>query len=195
MSDETWIDPRRIAAVVYDDGVAVDSLLSVFAADLIAQGARLGGVIQLPRSEPECGPHAPRQLRDLETGEAIPLCRTFAAQGGKSCALDSASLQRAAGRIAGASQRGADLLFLSRFGRQEAAGRGFSEALAVAMQRGRPVLTAVRRGLADNWLSAAGGVGTLLDARLWVLKDWWSGLGARPSGRVEGVCLKPDKLS
>jgi len=187
MSDETWIDPRRIAAVVYDDGVAVDSLLAVFAADLVGQGARLGGVIQLPRSEPGCGPRALRQLRDLETGEAIPLCRTLVGASGKSCALDPASIQLAAQRIGAASRRGADLVFLSRFGRQEAAGRGFSEALSMAAQRGRPVLTAVRRGLADNFLSAAGGIGTLLDARLWVLKDWWNELGVRPLGRVASV--------
>ncbi|HEY0466827.1 MAG TPA: DUF2478 domain-containing protein, partial [Polyangiaceae bacterium] len=143
--------------------------------------------IQLPRSEPGCGPRALRQLRDLETGEAIPLCRALAGQGGKSCALDPTSIQRAAQRISAATQRGADLVFLSRFGRQEAAGRGFSEALALAVQRRRPVLTAVRRGLADNWLSAAGGMGTLLDARLWVLKDWWNELGVRPAERVASV--------
>ena len=182
---ETWIDPRRIAAVVYDEGVAVDSLLAVFAADLVAHGARLGGVIPLPRSEPGCGPRALRQLRDLETGEAIPLCRT--AHGGKGCALDPASIPRAAQRIRAATNRGVDLVFLSRFGRQEAAGRGFSEALTLAVQRGGPVLTAVRRGLADNWLSAVGGIGTLLDARLWVLKDWCNELAIPPLGRVASV--------
>ena len=55
MSDEPWIDPRNIAAIVYDDGVAVDSLLSVFAADLVAAGTRIGGVIHVPRSEPGSG--------------------------------------------------------------------------------------------------------------------------------------------
>ena len=64
MSDEIWIDPRNIAAVVYDDGVAVDSLLSVFAADLAAAGIRIGGVIHVPRSEPGCGPQALMQMRD-----------------------------------------------------------------------------------------------------------------------------------
>ena len=187
MSDETWIDPRRIAAVVYDDGVAVDSLLSVFAADLVAHGARIGGVIQLPRTEPGCGPRALRQLRDLETGETIPLCKRLATSGGKSCALDSGSIQQAAVRVGAATTHGADLVFVSRFGRQEAAGRGFSDAFALAVQRGGPVLTAVRRGLADNWLSAVGGIGTLLDARLWVLKDWWSELDARARGRVASV--------
>jgi molybdate transport system ATP-binding protein len=187
MSDETWIDPRRIAAVVYDDGVAVDSLLSVFAADLVAHGARLGGIIQLPRSEPGCGPNALRQLRDLETGELVPLCRAVVRQAGKSCALDPESIQRAAQRIRTATLGGADILFLSRFGRLEAAGRGFSEALCLAVQRGGPVLTAVRRGLTDNWLSATGGIGTLLDARLWVLRDWWNELGVCPLGRVARV--------
>ena len=186
MSDETWIDPRRIAAVVYDDGVAVDSLLGVFAADLVAQGARLGGVIHVPRSEPGCGPHALMKLRDLETNDVIPLCRALAGDG-KGCALDPSGLERAAQRIRVASEQRADLVFLSRFGRQEAAGRGYSEALSSAVRHGGPILTAVRRGLADNWLAAAGGIGTLLDARLWVLKDWWNDIGVRSAARVASV--------
>ena len=181
MSDETWIDPRRIAAVVYDDGVAVDSLLAVFAADLVAEGARLGGVIHMPRLEPGCGPKALMQLRDLETGNAIPLCQAGGASG-KGCAVDPAGIRHAAHCIRAASEANADLVFLSRFGRQEAAGYGYSDALSFAVQRGGPVLTAVRRGLADNWMSACGGIATVLEARLWVLKDWWRELRVRPRG-------------
>jgi molybdate transport system ATP-binding protein len=183
MSDETWIDPRRFAAVVYDDGVAVDSLLAVFAADLVAAGARLGGVLHMPPLVPGCGPQALMQLRDLETGDVISLCQARGASG-KGCALDPAGIGHAARRIHAASEASADLVFLSRFGRQEAAGEGFSDALSFAVQRGGPVLTAVRRGLADNWLSACGGIGTLLEARLWVLKDWWRELRVRPRVRT-----------
>ena len=181
MSDEPWIDPRTIAAIVYDDGVAVDSLLSVFAADLVAAGTRIGGVIHVPRSEPGCGPRALMKLMDLATGERIALCRET---GQNHCALDPAGLEQAAKRVLAAGQDDTELVFLSRFGRQEAAGRGYTDALGQAVRSGRPVLTAVRRGLVDNWLSAAGGVGTLLEARLWVLKDWWQEVHRRASATV-----------
>ena len=181
MSDEPWIDPRNIAAIVYDDGVAVDSLLSVFAADLVAAGTRIGGVIHVPRSEPGCGPKSLMKLTDLATGELIALCRTISVQ---QCALDPAGLELAAERVRTAGQDDAELVFLSRFGRQETAGRGYTDALGQAVRSGRPVLTAVRRGLVDNWLSAAGGVGTLLEARLWVLKDWWQEVHRRASATV-----------
>jgi Protein of unknown function (DUF2478) len=41
----SWVDPRRLAAVVYDDGVAVDRLLETFASELGARGVSLGGVL------------------------------------------------------------------------------------------------------------------------------------------------------
>jgi hypothetical protein len=41
---------------------------------------------------------------------------------------------------------------------------------------------AVPRGLTSSWLSCTDGIGTLLDARLWVLRDWWSGLGIKDLG-------------
>ena len=181
MSDEPWIDPRNIAAIVYDDGVAVDSLLSVFAAELSATGVRVGGVIHVPRTEPGCGPSAPLQLRDVATGEQIPLCREAGAQ---RCALDPAGLELAAERVREAGEAAAELVFLSRFGRQEAAGRGYSSALSEAVRSGRPVLMAVRRGMVDNWFAATGGLGTLLDARLWVLKNWWQELQGRGSPAI-----------
>jgi molybdate transport system ATP-binding protein len=186
MSDETWIDPRRMAAVVYDDGVAIDLLLAVFAADLVAAGAQLGGVLHVPRLGPGCGPQALMQLRDLETGDIITLCQAEG-MSGNGCTLDPAGIGHAARRIRAASEGDVDLVLLSRFGRQEAAGQGYSDALSLAVQKRRPVLTAVRRGLADNWLAACGGIGTVLEARLWVMKGWWRELGVPLRGSAAAL--------
>ncbi len=51
--------------------------------------------------------------------------------------------------------------------------------VAAAASSGRPTLTAVRRGMVDNWLSFTDGIGTLLEARLWVLENWWSELARK----------------
>jgi truncated hemoglobin YjbI len=172
MNNETWVDPRKLGAVVYDVGVAVDELLLTFARDLAARGERVGGVIKIPPGGPGCGPRTPMRLYDVATGEAFPLCQDLGRHA-EDCSLDPAMFRHAAVRIRAATEMAADLVFLSRFGKEEARGRGFREELAYAVQQGRAFLTAVPRGLVESFLSFTDGVGTLLDARLWVLEDWW----------------------
>ncbi len=173
MSDEESRDPRKSAAIVYDDGVAVDELLLVFARDLVDLGVRIGGVLQLPRRAEGCGPDAPMRVCDIATGEEMAICTRV---GADECALDFALLRGAAERVRAATDSGVELILVSRFGRAEMRGAGFSAALVHAARRGRPVLTAVRRGHADRWIASNGGTATLLDARLWVLKNWWAEL-------------------
>ena len=48
--------------------------------------------------------------------------------------------------------------------------------LGFAIGEGRTVLTAVKRSLLPAWRSFTGGQGTLLDHRLWVVRDWWGDL-------------------
>jgi molybdate transport system ATP-binding protein len=177
MSDDFSLDPRKFAAVVYDDGVAVDDLLLVFARDLGSEGVRVGGVVQVPRRAPGCGPEAPLQLRDLATDEVFPICQDLGG-GPADCCLDPTKLRQAAERIRSAIEL-SDLVFVSRFGKEEARGKGFRDELARAALCGMPVLTAVHRGRVDNWLAFTDGVGTLLDARLWVLKDWWNEIATK----------------
>lgn len=171
-------DGMNLAAVVYDDGVAIDSLLTEFARELAAQGVRIGGVVQVPRDGPGCGPDAPMLLQDVATGEIISICQRLG-PGAQSCRLDPRGLAEAAMRIRRAAEDSVDLLFVSKFGKQEASGQGFRNELALSALSGSPVLTGVRRGLVDNWLSFTGGLGTLLNARLWVLRDWWKEVAAR----------------
>jgi Protein of unknown function (DUF2478) len=175
-TSSTWHDPRKRAAVVYDDGVAVASLLRVFAAELEEAGIALGGVLEGTPDGPGCGPGAAPEVSDALTGETIALCRQDSR--GRSCSPDAVAAAAVGRRMTLAWSRGAELVFLTRFGRREAAGQGFYEEHKVAGDGDSAVLTAVPRGLADRWLAAHGGTGTLLDARLWVLRQWWRGLRA-----------------
>lgn len=165
-------NPGRLAAIVYDDGVAVDALLTTFARELRDAGVVIAGIVQMPPDGPGCGPGAPMRLQDVATGDVIPICQDLGS-GAKSCRLDPAGLADAAYRIRAAAERETDLLFVSKFGKQEVNGQGFRAELAYAATEGRTVVTAVKRGLVHNWLDFTGGVGTLLDHRLWVLRDWW----------------------
>jgi len=169
-----------MAAVVYDDCVSIDALLLEFASELKQAGVRLGGVVQLPHDAEVCGPSALMRVQDLDSGDVIQICQNLG-PGSQSCSLDSSALAAASVLIHRAIDEEKELIFISRFGRQEAGGRGFRAELGYAFANRRPVLTAVRRGLVDNWFYFTGGVGTVLDCRLWVLRNWWSEVAKRPS--------------
>ena len=157
---------------------------SPFARDLATDGVRVGGLVLLPRSEPGCGPQTPMQLHDVATGECFSPCENLGPNAAE-CRLDPVMLQRAAKRVHAAKEAAAELIFVPRFGREEARGEGFRDELARAISYNRRVLMAVPRGMTDNWLAFNDGIGTLLDARLWVLKDWWSELRSGEIGRGE----------
>ncbi len=169
------LDPNRLAAIVYDDGVAVDALMSTFARELVEAGVAARGIVQVPPDEGGCGPRAPMRLQVVETGEIIPICQDLG-PGAGSCCLDTSALAGAASRLRRDALQPSDILFFSKFGKQEANGGGFRAELAFAASEGRTVLTAVKRGLVHKWLEFTGGQGTLLDHRLWVVRNWWSDL-------------------
>jgi molybdate transport system ATP-binding protein len=171
--DALTLDPNRFAAIVYDHGVKVDALMSSFARELLEAGVDARGIVQLPPDADGCGSGALMKLRDVATGDIIPLCQNLG-PGAASCALDSSALAGAAQRLRVEASRPSDILFFSKFGKQEAGGAGMRAELAYAISEGRTVLTAVKRSLLPAWRSFTGGQGTLLEHRLWVVRDWWA---------------------
>ncbi|MDR3374475.1 MAG: DUF2478 domain-containing protein [Ancalomicrobiaceae bacterium] len=162
----------EIAALVYDDGVSVDDLLGYFAGELKDSGCRIGGVVQLP---PEDHSKKSDKLRvyDLMSGDTFPVKQQLG-PGSDACSLDTRALAEASMRIRRAVDLGVDLVFISKFGKQEAAGSGFRDEFAYAVAAGVPVITSVRRQLVPEWLTFTGGIGTLLACRLKVVREWWT---------------------
>lgn len=173
--DAQPLNPHRFAAIVYEDGATVDGLMTRFAAELLAEGVDARGIVQLPPDAEGCGPGALMKLRDIASGEIIPLCQNLG-PGAGACALDSYALAGAAHRLRAAASEPSDIVFFSKFGKQEAAGSGMRAELAFAISEGRTALTAVKRTLLPAWRSFTGGQGTLLAPRLWVVRDWWADL-------------------
>ncbi len=175
--DVQVFDPNRFAAIVYDDGAKVDGLMSSFARALVEAGVDARGVVQLPPDAEGCGPGALMKLRDVATGEIIPLCQNLG-PGAGSCCLDASALAGAAMRLNAAAGGPSDILFFSKFGKQEAAGAGMRAELAFAISEGRTVLTSVKRSLLPKWHAFTGGQGTLLQCRLWVVRNWWEDISS-----------------
>lgn len=170
------INAFDLAALVYDDGIAIDRLMVDFAHTLTQAGRRVGGIAQLPPG-PATEP-GQVDLIDLMSGEIRPLKQRLG-PGAASCTLDGGALAAASTGIRRAVAARVDLVVISKFSKQEIAGGGFRAEFAAAVEAGLPVLTSVKRSQIGGWLAFTGGLGTLLDGRMDILADWWAETGRR----------------
>lgn len=139
--------------------------MAALAADLAAEGWRLAGAVQVNldrRTDCAC---------DMELSvlgaEAAPIRISQSLGAGSSgCRLDSDALERAAGlaeRVLAERGAGVDLVIVNKFGKQEAAGRGFRGLIGAALAEDVPVLTAVAPDQLAGFLEFAGDYATRLD--------------------------------
>ena len=163
-----------IAAIVYRPSDHIEPVLQEAALRLAQQGVRLGGVLQhdLPTCiEDPCG----MELEDLSSGERFPLSQELGS-GSEACRLDPDALAHAAVAVRNALERGVELIFVNKFGAQEASGSGLRSEMAMAVTSGTPVITAVGERFLDAWRDFTGGAGTLLEPRAEDIVAWWKDL-------------------
>jgi len=121
---------------------AGDRLLTATAERLAAAGLRLAGAVQI-NTEISPGCECDMDLRIL--GDAGPLVRITQSlgAGSQACRLDTGALAQAVARTETVLDRGAELLIVNKFGKQECFGRGFRDTIARALAAGIPVLVHV----------------------------------------------------
>lgn len=162
----------KLAAIIYRSGKDdVDSLLAAFAADLIREGHRIGGVVQ-HNAKGACGPRDLMTMVDLMTGNAIRICQTLGPEA-QSCRLDPAGIAEAAVSVSRAIAENVELVIVNKFSKQEAAGGGLRAEIADAVVAGLPILTAVSDKCYDAWTEFTGGFGTTLVCERRVVEAWW----------------------
>lgn len=145
-----------IAAVVHDGSSPfVDLVLEDVARRLKARDLKLGGLIQhnFERDGIDC---AEMLLEDLTSGRKVSISLR-GSPGSKGCRLDPAGLADAAALAAAGIAEGVDLAIISKFGAQEAAGRGLRDEIALAISHGTPLLTSVGEKLLPAWREFIGG--------------------------------------
>jgi len=161
----------KLAAVVYRSGRDdVDGLLAAFAADLVCNGHRIGGVVQ-HNGASDLSPGS-MSLIDLMSGRVISISQEL---GGSSsaCRLDPSGLAEATVAVSRAIDESVELVIVNKFSKQEAAGGGMRSAIAEAVVAGLPILTAVSDKCYDDWMAFTGGYGTTLACERRVVADWW----------------------
>ena len=68
---------------------------------------------------------------------------------------------------------GADLVVLSKFGKQEAVRGGLSDAFCAAFAAGLPIATAVSPAMLSDWFAFSGAYSEVIDVRTRSLDAWW----------------------
>jgi hypothetical protein len=166
--------PKPIIALQGASSSTIQSLLAGFAARMQAQRLRVVGVVEV---ESECGAVGCGKLalRDLSTGRAISISQDLGS-GSTACNLDPRGLAEACASVERAIDWGADLVVLSKFGKQEAARGGLGDAFRAAFASNIPIATAVSPAVAADWLGFVGDYCEFATAESGALEAWWSRL-------------------
>ncbi len=160
-----------IAALVYSNDDRPDLVLSDFARHLADSGHRMCGLIQLRDRASEESRSRVMVLDSWQVVDVVPA-------GG--CRLDEQWLDQMGARIKALIVRGVDTVIVNRFGPLEAAGRGFSEAIAAASETETPLVIAVPEFEFERWTRFSSGMTVKLHCKLDKVLDWWHRVSPHP---------------
>jgi len=168
----------RIAALQGGTRAEIQATLAEFAALSRRRGLRVAGLIEFSN---DCSSDGCRSLalRDLSDGSLISISQDLG-QGAEACNLDPSGLAAACAGVERAIAEGADLVVLSKFGKQEAARSGLRDAFHAAVCAALPIVTAVAPTLSDAWRAFAGPLSTYVAPEISALDAWWQATHAVP---------------
>jgi nucleoside-triphosphatase THEP1 len=167
----TDFEVPSIAAVVHDRrSASIDLMMREVADRLRASGRRLAGLVQhnVEKDGSEC---SEMLLKDLASDRLVSISMQRP-RGSRGCRLDAAGLAEAAALAAAGIGRGADLVVISKFGAQEASGKGLRDEIALAVGSGIPLLTCVSRRLLPTWRDFIGEAWTALPPDPTEILEW-----------------------
>ena len=171
---------QRVIVLTGQSGDVVRDMITRSVAHFAARGVKVAGVIEVP-AEQIGGPCGHYALRDISTGKTYSISQDLGS-GSTSCNLDSGGLADACAAVERAVREGAEIVILSKFGKQEAARGGLSDAFRAAIAAELPVLTSVTPSVIDVWREFAGPLSAFVDADLAAVDTWWNSLSGETAG-------------
>ena len=156
-----------------------DLILERLAADLASDGVRCCGTVQINTECTNGGP-CDMDVRVLPDGPVLRISQDLGPSA-RGCRLDPAALETAVGLVAAGLSSGADLLVVNKFGKHEAAGRGFRDVIAQAVAMEVPVLVGLNALNREAFLSFAGDMAIQLPPQRAALREWANGVTAMAS--------------
>lgn len=132
-----------------------DLILAGLVSNLLAQGLRVAGAVQINvPGRPDCACDMDLTVTGGDR-QRFRISQSLG-PGASGCRLDAGALEQAANLVSQRIGLGADLMILPKFGKQEAMGRGFCQAIAQAVEAEVPVLLHVAEEQISNFLLFAG---------------------------------------
>ena len=160
----------KIAHVTAPGRGETNRLLARAAQVLGAEGLRLAGTVQTDTETPR-SPLCDMDVLVLPDGPTLRIS-TSLGPGASGCRLDPAGLEDSVALTLANVQRGADLVIINKFGKQEAAGRGFRDAIGAAMVADIPVLVGVNEANRPALDTFCEGAAERLEPTLDAILDW-----------------------
>ncbi|WP_257169889.1 DUF2478 domain-containing protein [Bradyrhizobium sp. SRS-191] len=152
----------------------IQEMLADFAMRLADAGLRVSGVIE--SSADNAKPCKAMMLRSLDDNRLFSISQDLG-PGSLACNLDPEGLVLACAAVQQSIARGTDVVILSKFGKQEAAGGGLADAFGSAISAGLPVITAVSPAMMSEWQNYTGSLAECVAADVARHADWltdWS---------------------
>jgi len=169
----TQQDIIRAAAVLYTAKTEEASVLASFARELMAQGHKVGGVVQEFVYDDQ-GLNIGIDTIAIDTGERIAINRpTQSDKINHACSLDHAALTESTGALRRAIEGRYELMVVEKFGEQEQKGGGMADEILTAMAEGIPVLILVPALALEEWNHFSGGLSDLLPCSPEAVRRWW----------------------
>ena len=167
----TAVTAPMLAALHYEQGFDVSSVMLEAIANLRKPGMTVGGLLQ----EAEVvgsGQCAMLNLVDLRSGQRARITQSRGKES-RGCKLDEQGLVALSHCIDVAVGDRVNLIVISRFGRAEAAGDGLLACFTDAVCAGIPLLTAVREPYVERWREFHGGLAVDLPPSADAVLGWF----------------------
>ncbi|WP_298559545.1 DUF2478 domain-containing protein [uncultured Aliiroseovarius sp.] len=144
----------KLAYVIAPGRGTTNLLLAGAAKALADKGVTLCGTVQLDTERAE-EHHCDMDVLVLPDGPKIRISQYLGANA-RGCKLNPEALETAVGQTEERLRDGADLLIVNKFGKQEAEGRGFREAVGQALAQDIPAIIGLSEGVRDAFMAFVG---------------------------------------
>ncbi len=144
----------KLAYVIAPGRGKTNELLASVAKTLAGRGLRLAGTVQLD-TEREEEFHCDMDVLVLPDGPKIRISQYLGANA-RGCKLNPEALETAVAATEAEIAKGADLLIVNKFGKQEAEGRGFRHAVGEALSQDIPAIIGVAGTTVEAFLDYVG---------------------------------------
>jgi hypothetical protein len=163
----------KIACVTAAERGETDRLLSDIAGRLQQQGVALAGIVKDLGHASAYENGCDVKVRVLPGGPVIRITQDLGT-GSDACRLDPGAIAQAVASVESGSFQAADLFILNKFGPEEAAGRGFCNAIGAALEWDIPVLVGVGQASKAAFDSFCGGFSEVVAPQPEAILQWFN---------------------